>query len=258
MPFALDHIVIAVADLDAAIRDYAVLGFTVLPGGEHPRGSRNALVCFDDGAYLEIIAFARPVPGFRWQQVLERAGPGLVDYALLPDSLDVRLEQARRRGLVIDGPIDGARLRPDGEQLLWRSARPPEPDIPFLCEDVTARVLRVPDGPARRHANGVTGVAEVTVAVADRATSAARYRALLGLPDQPTAPQTRFGLPGFTMTLRDDGSDRWIADHLARRGQGACAVAFHGPAGVVFDARLTHGVRLERAVDAPGSRPAEL
>ncbi len=35
MPFTIDHIVIAVADLDAAARDYEALGFTVLPGGEH-------------------------------------------------------------------------------------------------------------------------------------------------------------------------------------------------------------------------------
>ena len=52
MPLSIDHIVIAVADLDAAVRDYTALGFTVLPGGEHPRGSRNALVVFADGAYL--------------------------------------------------------------------------------------------------------------------------------------------------------------------------------------------------------------
>ena len=79
MPLSIDHIVIAVADLDAAVRDYTALGFTVLPGGEHPRGSRNALVVFADGAYLEIIAFPRPLPEYRWWQVLDRAGPGLVD-----------------------------------------------------------------------------------------------------------------------------------------------------------------------------------
>eukprot|EP01041_Mallomonas_annulata_P028533 gene28533-50396_t len=55
----MTHVRLAtVADLDAAVADYASLGFTVLPGGEHPRGSRNALVVLADGAYLEIIAFA--------------------------------------------------------------------------------------------------------------------------------------------------------------------------------------------------------
>ena len=175
MPLSIDHIVIAVTDLDAAIRDYTALGFTVLPGGEHPRGSRNALVVFEDGAYLEIIAFPRPVADFRWWQVLDRSGPGLVDYAVLPDDLDADLARARAAGIVMDGPLDGGRLQPDGTRIAWRSARPPEPDIPFLCTDVTTRSLRVPEGAARRHANGVTGVAGVTVAVQNLATSVARY-----------------------------------------------------------------------------------
>ena len=95
MPFTIDHIVIAVADLDRATRDYEVLGFTVLPGGEHPRGSRNALVVLADGAYLEIIAFPKPVPGFRWWEVFAAAGPGFVDYALLPDDFEVDIARQR-------------------------------------------------------------------------------------------------------------------------------------------------------------------
>ena len=50
-PLALDHIVIAVNDLDTAITDYRALGFQVLVGGQHPgRTSHNALVVFADGA----------------------------------------------------------------------------------------------------------------------------------------------------------------------------------------------------------------
>ena len=55
---AIDHIVILVHDLEAAVRDYTALGFTVVPGGEHADGrSRNALIAFADGSYLELIAF---------------------------------------------------------------------------------------------------------------------------------------------------------------------------------------------------------
>ena len=45
-----------------------------------------------------------------------------------------------------------------------------------------ARGLRVPEGEVRRHPNGATGIAGVTVAVADVEASLARYRAFLG-PD---------------------------------------------------------------------------
>lgn len=254
MPLSIDHIVIAVADLEAAVRDYAALGFTVLPGGEHPRGSRNALVVFEDGAYLEIIAFPRPVPDFRWWQVLDRAGPGLVDYAVLPDDFEADLARARAAGIVMDGPIEGGRLQPDGARLAWRSARPPEPDIPFLVTDVTPRDLRVPAGAARRHPNGVTGVAGVTAAVQDLVSSTARYRALLGR--EPVArggvPGLGFGLVQFrigrqTLSLVEPRGPAAAASsaHLVARGQGAYAISFYGPEDAPLDIGLTHGAPLE-------------
>ncbi|AMJ62674.1 VOC family protein [Bosea sp. PAMC 26642] len=254
MSFSIDHIVIAVTDLAAAMRNYEVLGFTVLPGGEHPRGSRNALVVFEDGAYLEIIAFDRRVPGFRWWEVLSAAGSGLVDYALLPDDLDSRLAAVRGHGIAIDGPIDGERLQPNGSRIAWRSARPPEPDIPFLCEDVTERALRVPEGAARRHRNGATGVAGVTVAVRDLSVSAARYRAMLGAAPVATGgvPGLGFGLAQFrighqTLSLAEPraGAHEGLRDHLSRRGQGAYAISFHGPADSVLDLNLSHGAPIE-------------
>ena len=254
MPLSIDHIVIAVTDLDQAVADYETLGFTVLEGGEHPRGSRNALVAFGDGAYLEIIAFSRPVPDFRWWRVLDQAGSGLVDYALLPDSLDEGLARARAGGIEIEGPIDGARLQPDGVRLAWRSARPPEPDIPFLVEDVTPRALRVPEGAARRHANGVTGVAGVTVAVRDLAVSTARYRTLLGVAPASSGgvPGLGFGLVQFqlerqTLSLAEGRAEacEGLTRHLGRRGQGAYAISFYGPSDKVLDRGLAHGARLE-------------
>ncbi|WP_454658553.1 VOC family protein [Bosea beijingensis] len=258
MPLSIDHIVIAVADLDAAVRDYTALGFTVLPGGEHPRGSRNALVVFEDGAYLEIIAFPRPVPDFRWWQVLDRAGPGLVDFAVLPDDLDADLARARAAGIVMEGPIDGGRLQPDGTRIAWRSARPPEPDIPFLVADVTPRELRVPTGAARRHANGVTGVACVSVVVEDFSVSVARYRTLFG--KEPFATGSRssrraesalFSTGSQTLGLSEaSGSDNAeLAEHLANRGQGVSSVAFQGRNFVTLDHRLSHGARLSIARD---------
>ena len=54
----IDHVVIVVADLEAATVDFRSLGFTVTPGGVHPDwGSHNALIPLADGGYLELIAF---------------------------------------------------------------------------------------------------------------------------------------------------------------------------------------------------------
>ncbi len=48
--FQLDHIIVSVGDLDAAMQDYRALGFTVIYGGRHASGStHNGLIVFQDG-----------------------------------------------------------------------------------------------------------------------------------------------------------------------------------------------------------------
>jgi len=179
--FALDHVVIAVADLAAAIEEYRAMGFTVVPGGRHPgRTSHNALISFEDGAYLELIAWPEPCPAERWYNVLAQHGPGLMDFALIPQDVPRAIEEAASRGLRLNGPIDGSRVRPDGRELRWRTARQATFDLPFLCADVTPREWRVPGGDATSHRNGARGIEKVTVAVNDREASIARYEALLG------------------------------------------------------------------------------
>ncbi|KAL9936528.1 hypothetical protein V8E36_004596 [Tilletia maclaganii] len=58
---AIDHLIHRCAnidDLQTAIKTWTALGFTVLEGGQHADGlSRNALIVFADGAYIEFIAF---------------------------------------------------------------------------------------------------------------------------------------------------------------------------------------------------------
>jgi glyoxalase-like protein len=44
MLLGIDHLVIAVRDLDDAMRAFGALGFTVVRGGRHTTGSRNALI----------------------------------------------------------------------------------------------------------------------------------------------------------------------------------------------------------------------
>jgi catechol 2,3-dioxygenase-like lactoylglutathione lyase family enzyme len=112
---AIDHLVVLVRDLDQAIADYATLGFTVLRGGEHPgAGSHNALIAFADGTYLELIAFMQPNDDHPWWRKGQRAGEGLVDYALLPGDIAEDIAAARARGLEIAGPTPGGGVRQDG------------------------------------------------------------------------------------------------------------------------------------------------
>jgi catechol 2,3-dioxygenase-like lactoylglutathione lyase family enzyme len=51
----LDHIPVAVRDLDAASATYRALGFALKPGRPHANGIRNAHVKFPDGAGIELL-----------------------------------------------------------------------------------------------------------------------------------------------------------------------------------------------------------
>lgn len=258
MSLTLDHLVIAVADLDAAFADYASLGFTVIRGGEHQNGiTHNVLVVLQDGAYLELIAFKKPEPGNRWSEVYHRAGEGFLDHALLPSAIEADVKAAQARGLDIADPQPGGRFRPDGARLDWKTARAPGSDVPFLCGDVTPRALRVQEGDVRRHDNGVTGVASLTVAVRDVAASRARYAALLGTgADAPIVEAEILGSPARAVTLplgpattvtlaSPTGADGVLAGALAERGEGPVAAVFRAATGAgELDLRLTHGARL--------------
>ncbi|MGL4963362.1 MAG: VOC family protein [Inquilinus sp.] len=245
MSLSLDHVVIAVRDLERTVADYQALGFTVVPGGEHTHGaSHNALIVFADGAYIELIAFRRPNPEFRWWRVLSEAGDGLVDFALLPGDIAADVAAAKARGLELEGPTDGGRLRPDGQRLEWRTARAATSDLPFFCGDVTPRHLRVPEGDVRRHANGALGVAGIEIAVENTEVSAWRYGALLGIAAVPGAPIDLGN--GQSVSLL--GPDR-AAAALAGRGEGPVSLTLRvAPGNAVgdLDPVRTEGVRIGR------------
>ena len=241
MKFALDHVVIAVGDLEQAIADYRSLGFTVTPGGRHPgRTSHNALIVFEDGAYIELIAWTAPNDAERWNVLHRKHGDGFMDFALIPEDVPRATAEAKARGLPLEGPIDGGRIRPDGVELEWQTARQATFDLPFFCGDVTPRALRVPEGDVRRHANGARGVATVVIAVNDLDVSVARYRAMLGgavacTPALEVAGtglrMVLFMLEGTTLMLAcaagapSSGLARSFLERMSGHGEGPCAMS---------------------------------
>ncbi len=234
MILQLDHLVIAVDDLARAIADYTRLGFTVVPGGEHPDGAtHNALVAFADGTYLELLAFLAPNPAHRWWG----RGPGLIDFAVLPDDTAAVVAEAQARGLALSGPSTGGRVRPDGVRLVWQTALAPARGLPFLCGDVTPRSLRLPDPASWHHANGALGITRLTVAVADLALAAAQYQALLGVAPQPDVAGVAVRLAGTEIVLTPTSAQA-----------GPVAACLRATAPAILDRRLAHGAALELVV----------
>ncbi len=227
-----DHAVLVVDDLDDAVRDYQTLGFHVTPGGTHAGGwTHNALIGLADGGYLELIATVQPrhtallrtlhqhgalhllQPDFPLvQQRFMHSialGEGFQDFALLATALDAQIEAANEVGLLLEGPLDGARRRPDGVQLAWRFGLPPDSSLPFLIDDVTPRERRVPAATRDAHPNGAVGVAEVLFAVRDLGAMMAKFAALLNLEAEQASGKggkeenaARFALTeSFALTL---------------------------------------------------------
>jgi catechol 2,3-dioxygenase-like lactoylglutathione lyase family enzyme len=181
----IDHIVIAVPDLASAQKSYETLGFTVVPGGRHPVGTHNALIGFADGSYIELIAFYEKNTAHKWWEPLQRGG-GLVDFCMQTNDLAGDTAAFRRAGVTIDDPSPLSRLRPDGYQLKWVLSIPRGDHkgvAPFLIQDETPREERVPR--QTRHANGVSGIGTVVVAVDETARVRGWYEDTLGRPGQP-------------------------------------------------------------------------
>jgi catechol 2,3-dioxygenase-like lactoylglutathione lyase family enzyme len=252
----IDHLVIAVDNLDAARDSYTALGFTVVEGGRHTGiGTYNALIAFQDGAYLELIAFYEPRDDHRWFAPLQK-GQGLVDFCLQTDDLPGDTVALRRAGVDIGEPEHRDRKRPDGKDIRWifSLARGAHRGVaPFIIADETGRDERVPR--ERTHANGVTGVGTVTVAVDDLARVRGWYASVLGAPGEDvTRPElagagVRFTIGPHVFEFLAPAGAGAIQDWLAARGPSPYAATLRaaGAARRPLDPARAQGARLSYA-----------
>ena len=129
--FTLDHVVIAVRDLDQATADYtALLGRAPSWRGDHPAyGTRNTLFRIDN-TYVELLALG-PLGAHggdgRWAGELARfldvQGEGVYALALGTGDVDQAARLMRKGGLEVVDPADGEGF--DGEtgaHREWRNA----------------------------------------------------------------------------------------------------------------------------------------
>jgi len=167
MTLQLDHAVIAVDDLDAAVQNYRALGFTVVRGGVHAnRATHNALITFADETYLELLAATGepPIPGAIDFGALLSGGEGLAGYALRADDLDAELARLRAVGLAADWRpyLDDAALallgtdkKRAGATISFVAAPAPgRTQVVPLAVDELKRLLSAADGERSEGAGG--------------------------------------------------------------------------------------------------------
>jgi hypothetical protein len=213
----LDHLVVAVRDLDAAAAQWAALGFTLSPRGLHSAhiGSANHTMMFGQD-YLELLAPVTPTPHNQALRDFVARREGLDRAAFTTTDAAAGADALRVRGVEAVGPVHFSRPvpLPDGRETEARfsvfrwpvSQRVGGLGI-FACQHHTRDAVWVPS--LMSHANGATRILRVLVATDDPAGGAA---ALAGAIDAPA---------------RQDG-----AFHVVDTAPGRAAVAF-APRGAI-------------------------
>jgi Glyoxalase-like domain len=138
----LDHIPVAVRDLERAEADFAALGFVLKPGRPHANGLRNAHAKFPDGTEIELITATVAVDPLSsaYLEALER-GDGPISVALYAP----RAQPAPLEGIFFDKRQHASTDRPEhfahpntgfSLQRLWLAGPPAERELGALLGGV--------------------------------------------------------------------------------------------------------------------------
>ncbi len=195
MTRGIDHLVLAVRDLDKARAFYEALGFTLTPRAFHPWGTANHLVQLN-GCFLELLGIADPakIPphapgqfsfGAHNRDVLaKREGMSMLVF----QSHDARRDQAEfaAAGLATYAPFDFGREAklPDGgtARVAFSLAYVTDPRMPdsafFTCQQHAPKYFWKRE--YQVHANGARTIAEVVMAAPDPPALAGLFAKLQG------------------------------------------------------------------------------
>jgi hypothetical protein len=164
--FRIDHVVLAVSDLDAsAERLWEEHGLRFAPGGRHPRWGTANMIAPLGHEYVELLGVVDEEIGSETvlgRSLLELSSDGDRWFSVCLADDDVEATAARL-GLTVQ---PGSRTRPDGSEVRWRGAgieeRGDELWLPFFIEWDTTSGLHPGAAPAD-HRVPVTGIARAEV-----------------------------------------------------------------------------------------------
>jgi catechol 2,3-dioxygenase-like lactoylglutathione lyase family enzyme len=236
---AIDHLTIAVPDLEGAIARYRALGFDVRPGGVHPgKGTHNA-IAFTEGDYLELLAIRdrveyraaarRPANTHAGLEEFVAAGGGIRCVVLQSDDLEADVAAMRARGVDVSEVHEAGRRTPEGHEIRWKVAVPgPKNPLPlFFIQQLVPLDERRRLAGGAAHPNGVRFLERAYIVVRDLEGEAALYARVLGAPEPRRYKGTvimshmavfQFGSAG--LTLAQPYAPGPAAEALERRGPG--------------------------------------
>lgn len=167
MSLPIDHIVIAVPDLDRAARSWTGAGFVVTPRADHPFGTSNRLVVFDS-SYVELVSVTRPAllpaAGFAADVAgrLAHSGAGITHLALRTDDAVAEAEARATAVFEFSRPapmIDGTTMQASFSLVVLDDES--RPGL-FFCQHHTPDAVWADTHTA--HANGARRIVAVSLA----------------------------------------------------------------------------------------------
>jgi 4-hydroxyphenylpyruvate dioxygenase-like putative hemolysin len=157
---AIDHVVIAVRDLDAAAASFRELGFTLTPRGFHSIGSQNHCIMFGS-TYVELLAAPLEHPWLDYyRRFLREHGDGLAAIALSTRDADAAYAELRARGVAAKPPMDLSRPVEGGVARFRLVQLDGAPGV-FVCQHLTRELVWRREWQA--HANGAADLAGVSL-----------------------------------------------------------------------------------------------
>lgn len=255
--YGIDHLVVAVKDLEAAKDFYRdVLGFRMRPRGEvsiHPTGTKNTSTYFANQSYLELLAIND-------RDKVAQHRPHYIDflskhegawiYALSTSSAAETARHLESRGFDVKAPEPGTVQRPTDKEMpppkWWtvgfrQSPRPPlfaffieykdtDYEDMFAHWDEGYREIR--KLPEVRHPNTALGISAVWVAVRDLSAAKKEF-SRTGLSTTGNFTSSSFGATGTgigvmrqrVLLLKPDGKSGRVQSFLAARGEGVMGVS---------------------------------
>ena len=259
--YDLDHVVILVDDLECAVKDYRLLGFTVTPPQTvESSGVKRSCIFFADTSrtHLELISPRSGLATGAFTGLSTGAFYGLRFgfTRLRRDALARRTLTRATRWKVGAETGDSSPIRTNVLDGIWFRRRYHPKDGASATGAALPQSRSAHRG-LSQHANGAAGIATVTVAVKSLEREVASYSARLGT--QPFhwlgspllgVRTASFALGNTTFKLAQPTGEGAVNDYLKAHGEGPCALSFQTTTRTrrLDDAR-THGLRLELVGD---------
>lgn len=262
----VDHVVVAVRDLDTAAATWTNLGFTVSPRGTHSPhiGSANHTIVFSDD-YIELLSVLHATVHSQPTVDFLSKREGIERVAFTTDDAAAGVDELKGRGIIADGPVGFGRPveLPGGGTgearfNIFRWPRTEVPDGPriFACQHLTPETVWIPE--LRRHPNGASRLVRVEVLSGTPAQAASRLSRLIEQPVTETPDGYCVASGGtrakFLFLDATAFSQRYPeAVRAGAAGDGVVAIAI-ATSDLATARKATDGISHEQAVLVPAAR----